>query len=640
MTDNTLEELRNILIGQEKQRLEQVQAQLENRDFHQRSVAGSLPAAIRCLEREGDELSRALQGTVESAIRESIRRDYRRIADILFPVMGPAIRHAIRESFSVMLQSTQRMLDQSFSAQGLRWRLESWRSGTPFHEIVLSHTLVFRVEEVLLIHRPSGLLIGHVAAEGVTPKDSDAVSAMLSVIQDFVRDSFADDGSELGTVEVGEQSVWLARGPHAVLATVVRGSPDLRLREVLASTIEEVHLQLADSLPEYSGDADAVTDVLPLLEDCLLHAEREQDGKRRLSPLLWAMPLAIAIALAWWGYQRHQQTQQEAALQQRLTRFVAELNQQPGLLVIASSPAAEHFHIQGMRDPLAPDPKMLARNAGIDPATLRFSWTPYFDLDPRYVLPRARQALAPPQGVTLTLEDGMLIARGDADSRWIKRAAVIAPGLYGISGYDASELRDRDKTLLERIRAQIAPPTTVRLSIENGQLTISGHAPLAWIDRSENLLSGMTGLQGWSGDDLKASEWEQVAAAERHINKLAVYFEQGLEPAEQQDAMINALAVELLRLGKLAATLSFVENITITGHTDAIGDMGYNSRLRQARAHFVYSRLVDLGVPGANLKLETALPQLWSPNLVSGRKVSFSTTRKPLAKASKHEPQP
>ena len=319
MADDKLDELRHILVGQEQRRLEQIQALLDDREFHLRNTVASLPEAIKRLNQQGDELGQALQKTVESSIRDSIRRDYRGIADALFPVMGPAIRRAIRESFNVMLQSTQRMLDQSFSVRGLRWRLESWRSGIPFHEIVLSHTLVYRVEEVLLIHRPSGLLIGHVAADGVVPKDSDAISAMLTVIQDFVSDSFAADGGELGTVEVGDQSVWLAQGPHALLAAVVRGSPDLRLREVLACTAEDVHRHFGDDLADYAGDAEAMAEVVPLLEDCLLCVEQEQQEKRRLSALFWIVPLAIAIALAWWGLERYQQTRQQAEVQRRLT---------------------------------------------------------------------------------------------------------------------------------------------------------------------------------------------------------------------------------------------------------------------------------------------------------------------------------
>jgi predicted ABC-class ATPase len=60
-------------------------------------------------------------------------------------------------------------LDISISWQGVKWRLEAMRTGKPFGEVVLLHTLRYRVEQVFPIQRESGLLLLHVAAKAVTP---------------------------------------------------------------------------------------------------------------------------------------------------------------------------------------------------------------------------------------------------------------------------------------------------------------------------------------------------------------------------------------------------------------------------------------------------------------------------------------
>ena len=63
---------------------------------------------------------------------------------------------------------------------------------------MLKHTLVYRVEHVFLIHRHTGLLIANAASQDATSQDPQLVSSMLSAIQDFVRDSFAEQqGLEL-----------------------------------------------------------------------------------------------------------------------------------------------------------------------------------------------------------------------------------------------------------------------------------------------------------------------------------------------------------------------------------------------------------------------------------------------------------
>jgi len=88
--------------------------------------------------------------------------------------MGPAIRRAIGEALSRLIQSLDRALDHSLTWRGLGWRLEAARTGRSFAEVVLAHTLVFRVEQVFLIHRRTGLLL--LRAQAARGKSSRRVS--------------------------------------------------------------------------------------------------------------------------------------------------------------------------------------------------------------------------------------------------------------------------------------------------------------------------------------------------------------------------------------------------------------------------------------------------------------------------------
>ena len=92
-----------------------------------------------------------------------------------------------------MVQRLNRALEESLSVKSLRWRLEARRTGRPFAEIVLLKSLVYRVEQVFLIHRESGLLLQDAVAQSVVAQDTDMVSGMLSAIRDFITDSFVVD---------------------------------------------------------------------------------------------------------------------------------------------------------------------------------------------------------------------------------------------------------------------------------------------------------------------------------------------------------------------------------------------------------------------------------------------------------------
>src|ERR1700722_7959800 len=184
-TDNNhaYEELRHLIVAPETEGLAAVEERLENLEKRTCDVSEVVAEAIHMRRATGDHV----------------------LADALFPVMGPAIRKSITETLRGMLESFNEALDNSFSARGLKWRVEAMRTGKPFAEIVLMHSLLYRVEQVFLIHRETGLVLNHLVAPTVATQDPDMIAGMLSAIQQFVRDSFHSRSAEtLGSLNVGE----------------------------------------------------------------------------------------------------------------------------------------------------------------------------------------------------------------------------------------------------------------------------------------------------------------------------------------------------------------------------------------------------------------------------------------------------
>ena len=143
----------------EQEALERLHERIENPESRTDDVSGVVAEAIQRRREQGgsDALSEALAPTIETALRESVRKDPATLADALFPVMGPAIRRSILETLRSFLDSFNQMLDQSLSWQGLKWRVEAMRTGRSFTEVALLHSLVFRVEQVFLIHKRTRL---------------------------------------------------------------------------------------------------------------------------------------------------------------------------------------------------------------------------------------------------------------------------------------------------------------------------------------------------------------------------------------------------------------------------------------------------------------------------------------------------
>ncbi len=452
-----LDELRRLLLEPERDQIAEIREVIQDPVRHAAAVGEVLTEAIRYASQKDKRLGRALAPTIESALRESVERDPAPLADAIFPIIGPAIRRSIAAMFRELTQSFNRTLEHSLSFQGLRWRWEGWRTGRSFAEVVVARTLVYRVEQVLLIHNESSLLLAEVHAVRTEIRDADQVSAMLAAIQDFMRDSFrTDHGDGLNTVEYGELTLWLAHGPRATLVAAIRGHAPETLRALLQQVTEDIHRGHAQALAGFAGDNVALTTAARDLEQCLV----EQHGGPAGQPLagtpssakLWALVSVILVTLIVWCVWSWRETR-------AWRRFQAELTHSEGIVVTDVSRSGGVWTFLGLRDPLAAAPKELLQRHGLPLERAVFHLTPFWSLMPEMVVRRAIQRLAPPPGVSLRLDGERLVAEGYAPAAWIELARASALGLPGVVSLDTTRVLDSSQRALaeavQRVENQV-----------------------------------------------------------------------------------------------------------------------------------------------------------------------------------------
>ena len=200
-----LTHLRALLLSPEQSEIGELRERLNNPNIRAEELSRVIAEAIVMRASKDQKLATALLPTIEKVLRDTVKRDPKFMADTIFPVIGPAIRKAIAESLRSMMESLSTTLDYTFSWRGIQWRIESIRTGKPFAEIVLLHTLVYRVEQIFLIHKETGLVLQHVALPSIDVKDAGMVSGMLTAIQDFVNDSFSGkEDTALEKLNLGE----------------------------------------------------------------------------------------------------------------------------------------------------------------------------------------------------------------------------------------------------------------------------------------------------------------------------------------------------------------------------------------------------------------------------------------------------
>lgn len=446
-----LAQLRRLLLTPEQGQLTALQQRMDDPRARAADVAEVVAEAISLRAGRDDLLTTALAPTVEGVLRSSVRRNPAALADALFPVMGPAIRKAIASALGAMVQSINQALEHSLSLQGLKWRFEAARTGRSFGEVVLLHTLLYRVEHVFLVHKETGLPLQHRTLPGVTAPDSGMVSGMLTAIQDFVRDSFGAGRMEtLDSFQVGELAVWVEAGPVAALAAVIRGTPLQTLRVELQQALERIHREQHGALASFSGDPAPFAACEEALDACLRvhHAgPAAGSGKRKLRLLLIGGAALAVILTLWAGFSWRDG--------RRWAAYVDGLKGEPGIVVTSVGRRDGRYFVAGLRDPLAADPADRLRATGIDPGTVIGRWEPYHSLLPQFMLARARALLEPPPTVTLALEGDVLWARGWATREFIAEARRRTRAIPGVTRLRDDELMDAGLQSLGLLKQRI-----------------------------------------------------------------------------------------------------------------------------------------------------------------------------------------
>lgn len=304
-------------------------------------IVEALPKALK--KSSLHDLGESLAPVVDQAIGKSIDQNPSRITNILFPIMGPAIRKAVASALAEMVQSLNTLLEQSLSFGSLRWRIQAWRAGMPYAKYVLLQTMAFRVEQVLLVHKDTGLLLNSVTAAEVETQDPELVSSMLTAISDFVSDSFSGGRETLERIRFGDLELYLNVGPHAILAIAVRGSASDELFLHAHTTIEIIHADFAQQLKCFDGDRTIFEKSSPILSECLLSQKVSHKSKRKP----W---LAVSLIIGFMAYLIGQSIT-SWQLDQQFKQLETSMASETGYVVISTRREGKRLYVKALRSP-------------------------------------------------------------------------------------------------------------------------------------------------------------------------------------------------------------------------------------------------------------------------------------------------
>lgn len=406
-----LNALRQLMLGLDDQELERLHLLIRDPHALSGEISDLLPYAIRRLIEKGEITIESLLPIVEDAMHKSVQNNPKKLADILFPVMGPAIRKAVSEDLKRMIAAINTSLESGLSPKTIKWRLQALASKRSYTEILLANTYIYHVSHVFLIHRESGILLNQEVAPESQTLESDMISAMLTAIRDFVKDSFSgNEEASLENIQVGSMNIFIEQGPYAIVAAIVEGNPPADFRLTMTETLEAVHFNHTTDLEKFEGETKIFLHTSKFLKYCLI---RERKKKKSTIPWLLIFFAAIVAGLIiWWGYHNY-------ANRMAFQKLVNQISNTDGYIITQAVKKGSTYSITALRDPEAESIKSFIEASILPKEKLITHFGSYISLDSSILIKRAIHKLQAPETVQFAVRDNILFVSGKADHEWI-----------------------------------------------------------------------------------------------------------------------------------------------------------------------------------------------------------------------------
>ena len=415
-----------LLTGSQQEEIEDIKIKIDDLPLFVDRLSEALPAAI--VKRGNDDLLiKAFTPVVQDSLEAG---DPDEIARRLLPTMRSSIRMLVEQSVEKVVTQLNYSLEHSLN---IGWRLEALRSGRPFSEVVLAHTLRYRVEQVLLIHRESGLLLNQVNHEEGTSEDGDLISSMLSALQSFIQDSFKlGNESKIENVSMGDFELFVEQEDDVIIAVAVRGVrvPTPELDRVFKDATSHLQLGYEKKLKAFNGDTTPFEDTEDTLRACL-KSDFEVPSKKP-NPIFLAALAALGLFIVFSVGLNIYRGQQWRS-------YINTLNSETGIMVAQESRRGGRYEISGLRDSYAKDPSELLELHNINPKKVTANWQGYTATDPILLEQRLKATLNVPATALLSVDNNRnVIFKGYACENWSTLALALTKMLPGVNQVDIS----------------------------------------------------------------------------------------------------------------------------------------------------------------------------------------------------------
>lgn len=541
-----MRQIRELLLGKDGQHVTQTLK------ANARELVGEVfSEALHDREKQDGSVNKVLLPLVEKSVEKSIAVNSEKFVSYLYPLIGSLVRKSVTAFITELLEKTNTLIENSLTIKGLKWRFRAWQSGITFSQYAASQTFAFRVEQVFLIHRETGLLLNSVSLGLELEADADMVSSMLTAINDFVSDSFTTNTGKieqnLDVVRTEDFTLLLKRGPKASVVAAITGNMPQGVANQLQQTLEEIHKLYSKELDNFDGDSIPFDNTEHQLRDCLMSVLKPGKKAHKRPWMAWTVVLLILIGCGFLFFKRWQTYE--------LLNQVSAIDKSPGILLTnIDILGLEKIQLEVLRDPAAISVQEWFVQHSIDSNRVILKERAYLSLDPSLIKQKTELIISRYPNIIIDWVDNTPKFRGKSTNL---DKLLLQSELAKLVGLNFQAALLDDLIIEGTVKKAADDPELIRAILDLN---------IAKIDRVSIAFEP-------GRSDLSEQALEKLIAIKQQFSNL-------IEIAEQQE----------LSLG-----------LIIMGASDTVGTASFNQILSQKRADNVKLKLQDLGIAASRL---------------------------------------
>lgn len=253
--------IRDILLREDREDIAVIKESLDDNEKLAERINPIIEIHVESLKRK---FPKEYRKQVDRIVEQKLKDSQDDLLDVIYPVMGKMIRKYINHQFLELKENLDQRVGRVFSFKAWVGRVKGFFTGVNESEMAMRDYGKASIEEVFIIQRDSGILLGDYSKNETI--DRDIIAGMITAIKSFVEDAFNKEKQELELIDYGTYKIFIQSFHQYYFSIILDGTISTSERDELSVKLldfAENHIspEIIDEIEE-SGNTDILSSRL------------------------------------------------------------------------------------------------------------------------------------------------------------------------------------------------------------------------------------------------------------------------------------------------------------------------------------------------------------------------------------------